>query len=248
MKNNSAKTIVKEYGNKFIGQNNQIDTFFTEFTIDNYYYKLPYLPENEIFNVRLLRSFINDEKICIYADFDTDAVTSTGVMYEGLIDLGFKKDNLKFYTPDRFKEGYGINLNAIKKLSEGFDLIITVDCGINSVIEAEYLSNKRCDLIITDHHLSGGIRPNCIAVCNPQMKNYYANQEYQTQILSIFENEINQLDIKYKKQLDSIKNRLVNAFDSNINFLSTSTTGVGVAWFCLVNFAYFLDEIGFTLD
>src|SRR5690606_32903912 len=73
------------------------------------------------------------EKICIYGDYDADGVTSICILHQGLSHL---TDELTWYVPSRFTEGYGVNIEAIEKLaSDGVGLIITVDCGITSVDE-----------------------------------------------------------------------------------------------------------------
>jgi hypothetical protein len=158
------------------------------------------------FCLRLLLAQLRGDKVCIYSDYDTDAVTATAVMYHGLLDLGFSSNNVEFYAPDRFTEGYGMNTEAIDKLSQKFDLIISVDCGINSWPEAEIILNNnkknkhQCDLIITDHHHLTDKIPDCIAVINCRMGEVYstrpselkpANQKIVDQIIEI---------IKSKKQ------------------------------------------------
>ena len=148
------------------------DEFFTNLDIINHWKKLPYLHNIQNFCLRLLLAQMRGDKICIYSDYDTDAVTATATMYHGLIDLGFDSSNVEFYAPDRFTEGYGMNTEAVDILSKKFDLIISVDCGINSWPEANIIlenNNKnehQCDLIITDHHHLTDQIPDCVAVIN----------------------------------------------------------------------------------
>ena len=67
------------------------------------------------------------EKICIYGDYDADGVTSTSLLYSYLESLGA---DVMYYIPERESEGYGMNIDAVRKLSElGVRLIITVDNG-----------------------------------------------------------------------------------------------------------------------
>ncbi|MBX4191521.1 MAG: single-stranded-DNA-specific exonuclease RecJ, partial [Candidatus Doudnabacteria bacterium] len=102
----------------------------------------------------------------VYADYDADALTALSVMYLGLKKLGITVD---YYIPDRFSEGYGMNLEAIRTIAErGDTLIITVDCGINAVEEAKLCKELGMDLIITDHHELTGELPDCMAVINPK--------------------------------------------------------------------------------
>ena len=73
------------------------------------------------------------------------------------------------YIPDRFEEGYGLNCDALEKLSgQGVNLIITVDCGIRSPVEAARACELGMDLIISDHHHPRGDVPSCIRGDLPQ--------------------------------------------------------------------------------
>ena len=84
---------------------------------------------------RLVQSCENNEKIGIFGDFDVDGITATTLLTEGLANLGLSPIS---YIPDRFSEGYGPNMNAIKKLAQqGVTLLITADCGTSSVKEID---------------------------------------------------------------------------------------------------------------
>jgi single-stranded-DNA-specific exonuclease len=109
----------------------------------------------------ILRSIDNDEMICIYGDYDCDGVTSTVILYSYLYEMGA---NVTYYIPER-EEGYGMNKESIKKLSEmGVNLIITVDNGITAVDEAEYIKELGMNLIITDHHQPLDTLPSALAI------------------------------------------------------------------------------------
>ena len=145
--------------------------FYTAHAVEGYRSNLPAVNDIEKFCERLVVAIKNNEKICIFSDYDTDAVTATGCMYWGLVYCGAKTENISYYAPDRFKESYGMNLPAVEKLCETNDLIITVDCGISSVDEAEYILNhKTTDLLITDHHALPKVLPKAVAVVNPQIE------------------------------------------------------------------------------
>lgn len=105
------------------------------------------------------------ERVAIYGDYDIDGITASAVMIETLMSLGIRAES---YIPDRFEEGYGINLDALKSLKQrNFDLVISVDCGITSVTEAAWARENGLDLIITDHHNVPAVIPEAIAVINP---------------------------------------------------------------------------------
>ena len=115
---------------------------------------------------RVLSAIANKEKITVYADYDADAVTAAAVLVRFFKQLGH--ENLNYYIPDRFSEGYGINREAVKVLSDsGTNLIITVDCGINAIEPALEAKLLGVDVIITDHHRLTGPLPEALAVVNP---------------------------------------------------------------------------------
>lgn len=109
-----------------------------------------------------------EEKIAIYGDYDADGVTASVVLYETLLDLGFK--NVISYIPDRQTEGYGINEKALSYLKEqGVKLIITVDCGITNCVEIKKARELGMDVIITDHHHVPEEMPEACALINPHI-------------------------------------------------------------------------------
>lgn len=106
------------------------------------------------------------QKIVIYGDYDIDGITASTVMLETIENLGGRATS---YIPDRFEEGYGINLTALKQLkAAGTDLVISVDCGVTSVLEIDWANSNGLDVVITDHHAVPEIIPNAIAVINPK--------------------------------------------------------------------------------
>jgi len=107
------------------------------------------------------------QRIVIYGDYDVDGVTATTLLVQALSRLGA---DIRGYIPNRFDEGYGLNVDALSSLQEeGVDLVITVDCGIRSLIEAQHAKELGIDLIITDHHHPAPEIPNAMAVINPKL-------------------------------------------------------------------------------
>jgi single-stranded-DNA-specific exonuclease len=106
------------------------------------------------------------EPIAVYGDFDADGVTATALLYQTLHGLGAQ---VRGYIPHRIDEGYGLNIEALNSLyNEGRRLVITVDCGIRALGEAEHAREIGLDLIITDHHTPGEMLPYALAVINPK--------------------------------------------------------------------------------
>lgn len=99
---------------------------------------------------RIKKAINNGELIYIYGDFDVDGITATAILWETIDFLGGK---VLPYIPHRVTEGYGLHTEAIKNLAKEAKVIISVDCGITAVEEAEIAKKLGVDLIITDHHL-----------------------------------------------------------------------------------------------
>ena len=105
------------------------------------------------------------EKIAVFGDYDVDGITSTCLLTDFLRRNGA---DVISYIPGRLEEGYGLNPIAIRQLSaEGVKLIITVDCGITAVAEAEMCRELGIDLVITDHHECKDVLPYAAAVVDP---------------------------------------------------------------------------------
>ena len=105
------------------------------------------------------------EKIAVFGDYDVDGITSTCLLTDFLRSHGA---NAVSYIPGRLEEGYGLNPIAIRQLhSEGVNLIITVDCGITAVAEAQLCKELGIDLVITDHHECKDVLPEAAAVVDP---------------------------------------------------------------------------------
>jgi single-stranded-DNA-specific exonuclease len=115
---------------------------------------------------RIIHALKHDEYIAIYGDYDADGVTATALMVQIFKALGA---NVMPYIPNRFEEGYGLNREALDSLAKNdVDLVITVDCGMRSIPEAEHARNLGMDLIITDHHHPGEALPISSAIINPK--------------------------------------------------------------------------------
>jgi single-stranded-DNA-specific exonuclease len=89
-------------------------------------------------------------RITVYGDYDADGMTATAILWRCLRLLDA---NVDFYVPHRIDEGYGLNDDALRKLAEqGADVVVTVDCGIASLGEADLAVQLGLTLMVTDHH------------------------------------------------------------------------------------------------
>lgn len=105
------------------------------------------------------------EKIAVFGDYDVDGITATCLLTDFLRRHGA---DVVSYIPGRLEEGYGLNPIAIHQLhAEDVKLIVTVDCGITAVSEAELCKQLGIDLVITDHHECKQTLPAAVAVVDP---------------------------------------------------------------------------------
>lgn len=119
---------------------------------------------------RILSAINNNEKILVFGDYDVDGTTSVAIMYRFLKKI-YTTENIDFYIPHRYKEGYGVSKMGIDYAKENnFNLIISLDCGIKSVELIEYACTLGLDFIVCDHHLPDEKLPPAIAILNPKQK------------------------------------------------------------------------------
>lgn len=123
---------------------------------------------------RIIEAIKAQEHIIVFGDYDVDGITATILMTQALDAWGAK---VSPFFPDRFAEGYGLSLDALKRCfkihqSRGNvrpSLIVTVDCGITSVAEVDWLREQGIEVVITDHHMPLDVLPNAVAVVNPRV-------------------------------------------------------------------------------
>jgi hypothetical protein len=110
----------------------------------------------------------NGEKILVYGDYDADGVTATALLVRAIRRLGGK---VNYRVPDRLSEGYGLHLDALRQAREnGVTLVVTVDCGTSSLVEARWTLENGLDLIVTDHHEPPEDLPPAYALVNPKRR------------------------------------------------------------------------------
>ncbi len=119
---------------------------------------------------RILLAIEKNEKILIYGDYDVDGTTSVAIMYDFLSKI-YTQENISFYIPNRYKEGYGLSHTGIEYAIENdISLLITLDCGIKSVDLIGIAKEHGIDTIICDHHLPGDVIPDAYAILNAKQK------------------------------------------------------------------------------
>jgi len=130
---------------------------------------------------RIFEALDKKEKITVYGDYDVDGVTSSILIISALEEIKKYKNicgkdakscvSTNVYLPDREKEGYGLNGEALEKIAKnGTKLIITVDCGISSYENVEKAKKLGMEVVVTDHHSVPKKIPRATALVNPKQK------------------------------------------------------------------------------
>ncbi|WEK35857.1 MAG: single-stranded-DNA-specific exonuclease RecJ [Candidatus Pseudobacter hemicellulosilyticus] len=117
---------------------------------------------------RLQAAFQQQEKILVFGDYDVDGTTSVASMLQFLRKV-YQPDNVDFYIPHRYREGYGVSKAGIDyAASQGATLIVSLDCGIKSVDLIGYARSIGIDFVVCDHHTPDAILPPAVAILNPK--------------------------------------------------------------------------------
>ena len=115
---------------------------------------------------RIERAILNNEKIVIYGDYDCDGIMATSILVRA---FELRKVAVGYHIPDRFKDGYGLNVNRVEEMSKkGYSLIITVDNGISCHEAINKANQLGMDVIVTDHHDLPETLPNAYAIIHTQ--------------------------------------------------------------------------------
>lgn len=123
------------------------------------------LPDMDLASKRVVDAIKNKEKIVVYGDYDADGTTASALLYKFFEEMGAI---VEVYQPDRRKEGYGLNTDALGRLiNDGASLVVCVDLGIADSEAVEWASNKNLDIVVVDHHQVPEIIPKAVAVVDP---------------------------------------------------------------------------------
>ena len=174
----------------------------------------PFLMKNMDLAVKRIETAISKkQKILVYGDYDVDGTTSVAMMYSFLKKYN---QNIEYYIPCRYEEGYGISLKGIDYANaNNFALIIALDCGIRDIEQIDYANEKGIDFILCDHHTTADKIPNAIAVLNS--KQIDCNYPYK---------ELSGCGVGFKLiQAYCINNDI--SFDEIIEYLDLLTVSIG---------------------
>ena len=114
---------------------------------------------------RLASAIMQGERVAVFGDYDVDGATSSALLLRFFRAIG---SELMLYVPDRLKEGYGPNTDALLKLrSDGVSVVVTVDCGTSSHEPLKAAADAGMDVIVVDHHVAEAKLPQSTALINP---------------------------------------------------------------------------------
>lgn len=124
---------------------------------------------------RIQEAIENEEKICIYGDYDCDGILATTILVQAFLELGI---HVGYHIPNRFQDGYGLNVDRVKQMAEkGYSLIITVDNGVKAFEAVECANELGVDVIVTDHHQFDNELPDACTIIHTKLSPDYPFKE-----------------------------------------------------------------------
>ena len=131
--------------------------------------------EAEMALERIEEAMENNEKICIYGDYDCDGILATTILVQAFLKRGIQ---VGYHIPHRYEDGYGLNVNRVEQMAEkGYSLIITVDNGIKAFDAIDRANELGIDVIVTDHHSFDEDVPDACAVIHTKLSPDYPFKE-----------------------------------------------------------------------
>ncbi len=174
-RNRAPESLLRRYG-KILGQliYNRKEIFNNDFDEETIFPTLTKLLDPKLFNdldvisFEIAQGIKQKKRIVIYGDYDADGITATSLLVNFFRDI---KANVRYYIPSRFEEGYGLNKEAIKKISKSADILIVVDSGTNAVEELIFAKKQGLKVFVLDHHEPKEELPNDenIRILNPKL-------------------------------------------------------------------------------
>lgn len=161
---------------------------------------------------RISTAILNGENILVYGDYDVDGTTSVALIYEYLTR---EYEQVGYYIPDRYKEGYGISMTGVDfAIDNSFSLVIALDCGTKAIEQITYAKENGVDFIVCDHHLQGTELPPCILLNPKQINCPYPYKE------------LSGCGVGFKlvQALNQIANR---SFDNIVNLMDLVVVSIG---------------------
>ncbi|MBK7128113.1 MAG: single-stranded-DNA-specific exonuclease RecJ [Crocinitomicaceae bacterium] len=114
---------------------------------------------------RIERAIAARENILIYGDYDVDGTTAVTLVFQYLTR---EYEQVGYYIPDRYKEGYGVSDAGVDfAIDNSFSLVIALDCGTKEIEKIARAKENGIDFIVCDHHTPANELPDAILL-NPK--------------------------------------------------------------------------------
>ena len=114
---------------------------------------------------RLQQALQRQEQVVVFGDYDVDGTAGAVLVYRYLKRIGMR---VHYLIPERLSNGYGLTKPALQEMARHRTrVVVTVDNGSTAVEEAHIAREWGIDLLITDHHQLGEVRPPAYALVNP---------------------------------------------------------------------------------
>lgn len=139
------------------------------------YHDFSLFSDAEIALDRIQEAIDNEQKICIYGDYDCDGMLATAILVDAFGQLDVE---VGYHIPDRSDDGYGLNVERVSQMADkGYQLIITVDNGVKAFDAVKKANDLGIDVIITDHHACEEELPDACAIIHPSISPDYPCKE-----------------------------------------------------------------------
>lgn len=107
--------------------------------------------DRDVFTERLVRAVRENQRICVFGDYDCDGVTSAAIMTQVLRALG---GQVVPRLASRFDGGYGVSQAAVGRILEARPaVLVTCDCGSSDHASLQQVRDAGIDVLVLDHHL-----------------------------------------------------------------------------------------------
>ena len=117
---------------------------------------------------RIEKAIRSNEPVVVFGDYDVDGVTSAALMLDFLDHVGA---DAKSVLPDRYKDGYGMKVDGVRRaIDQGARLIVTTDNGISAFEAISEAQSSGVDVVVIDHHQPQEKLPEAPAIVNPSRR------------------------------------------------------------------------------
>jgi single-stranded-DNA-specific exonuclease len=117
---------------------------------------------------RLADAVQAEKRVGLLGDYDVDGATSVALLARYLAAVGAPS---AIDIPDRLREGYGPNAQALERLAaKGCRLVVILDAGTTAFEPLARAAAQGQQIIVIDHHVAQAELPQALGVINPNRR------------------------------------------------------------------------------